>query len=422
VVELEPVVLDVARMLAPFNHDAMRDPKLAITIADAREVLLTSRESYDVIVSEPSNPFRAGIASLFTREFYQAVEGRLAPRGLFAQWVQTYDVDPETMRTIYATLVSVFPHVHTWTTTSGDALLVASNEPLRVDVEAMRALLAKEPYRSALRNAWRTEGVDGFFSHFVANEEFARQAAQQAESMNTDDRTVIEFGFARSVGIDENLLPLMQQTAIALGMARPILIRGTLAPENALNGPMLGETALQLANEGREEAAPLAERLRVLHPPETESVLARLRLVQRRHAESAAHLRNALIPYRTDPWPDLRLLQEAVDSTVTLASADRRYARALYSLVEHPFAGRMLDDDRRIARALIAAQLGGCTPELLASLAELEPHAPFREEILTLRARCYTSGPLASIASEELEQFRAKSYGSIIEASATPRP
>jgi spermidine synthase len=422
VVELEPVVLDVARILAPFNHDAMRDPKMVITIADAREVLLTSRETYDIIVSEPSNPFRAGIASLFTREFYLAVEGRLAPRGLFAQWVQTYDIDPETMRTIYATVVSVLPHVHTWTTTSGDALLVASNEPLRVDVEPMRALLAQEPYRSAMRNSWRTEGVEGFFARFVANEEFARQAAQQAESMNTDDRTVIEFGFARSVGIAENLLPLMQQTANALGLARPMFVRGTLSPETALNGPLIGETALQLANEGREEAAALAERLRVLHPPETESVLARLRLVQRRHAESAAHLRNALVPYRTDPWPDLRLLQEAVDSAVTLASTDRRYAPAMYSLVERPYAGMMLDDDRRIARVLIAAQLGGCTPQLLASLAELEPHTPFREEILTLRARCYTSGPLARVAKEELEQFRAKSYGSIIEASATRQP
>ncbi|HYK05506.1 MAG TPA: fused MFS/spermidine synthase [Thermoanaerobaculia bacterium] len=422
VVELEPVVLDVARVLAPFNHDAMRDPKIAITIADAREVLLTSRDTYDIIVSEPSNPFRAGIASLFTREFYQAVEGRLAPRGVFAQWVQTYDIDPETMRTIYATVVSVFPNVHTWTTTAGDALLVASNDPLRVDVESLRALLAKEPYRSAMRNAWGTEGVDGLFARFVANEEFARQAARQAESMNTDDRTVIEFGFARSVGIAENLLPLMQQTANARGMARPLLIRGTLAPETALNGPLIGETALQLANEGREEAAPLAERLRILHPPETESLLARLRLVQRRYAESAAHLRNALVPYRTDPWPDLRLLQEAVDSAVTLASTDRRYARAMYALVERPYAGMMLEDDRRIARVLIASQLGGCTPELLASLADLEPYAPFREEILTLRARCYTSGPLARIAKEELEQFRAKSYGSIIEATATPQP
>ena len=418
VVELEPVVLDVARVLSPFNHNAMGDPKIAITIADAREVLLTSRERYDVIVSEPSNPFRAGIASLFTHEFYQAVEARLAPRGLFAQWVQTYDIDPETMRTIYATLVSVFPHVHTWTTTSGDALLVASNEPLRVDVEAMRALLAKEPYRSAIRNAWRTEGVDGFFTRFVANEEFARRAAAEAESMNTDDRTVIEFGFARSVGAAENLLPVIQATARSLGMARPAFMQGTLDPSRAVNGPMIGEAALQLANEGREDAAILAEQLRALHPAEAESVLARLRLVQRRFDESAVHLRNALVPYRADPWPDLRLLQEAVDSALTLATSNRRYARAMYSLVERPYAGSMLDDDRRIARALIAEQFAGCGAQTLASLAALEPHVPFREEILSLRARCYTTEPLARIAREELEAFREKSFGAIIEAPA----
>ncbi|HYO78233.1 MAG TPA: fused MFS/spermidine synthase, partial [Thermoanaerobaculia bacterium] len=153
VVELEPVVLDVARAMSDFNHGAMKNPKLDITIADAREVLLTTPYRYDIVASEPSNPFRAGIASLFTREFYLAVEARLTPRGVFAQWVQTYDVDPETLRTVYATLTSVFPHVQTWHTSPGDLLLVASNAPLQADVESLRARKATEPFRSALRNA-----------------------------------------------------------------------------------------------------------------------------------------------------------------------------------------------------------------------------------------------------------------------------
>ena len=66
VVELEPLVLDVARACEPVNHDVMTNPKVHVTIGDARETLLTSRDRYDVIASEPSNPFRAGIASLFT--------------------------------------------------------------------------------------------------------------------------------------------------------------------------------------------------------------------------------------------------------------------------------------------------------------------------------------------------------------------
>src|SRR5581483_6687950 len=72
VVELEPLVLDVARACAAVNHDAMNNPKVHVVIGDARETLLTTTERYDVIASEPSNPYRAGIASLFTQEYYRA--------------------------------------------------------------------------------------------------------------------------------------------------------------------------------------------------------------------------------------------------------------------------------------------------------------------------------------------------------------
>src|SRR5262249_51764328 len=93
VVELEPVVLKVAERCAPVNQNALQNPKLHLTIGDAREVLLTSREKYDIIVSEPSNPYRAGVAGLFTREYYQSVDRRLNPGGMFFQWVQAYEID-----------------------------------------------------------------------------------------------------------------------------------------------------------------------------------------------------------------------------------------------------------------------------------------------------------------------------------------
>src|SRR6266404_7215117 len=67
VVELEPAVLKVAENCAPINRDALHNPKLHVTIGDARETLLTTREKYDIVVSEPSNPYRAGVAGLFTR-------------------------------------------------------------------------------------------------------------------------------------------------------------------------------------------------------------------------------------------------------------------------------------------------------------------------------------------------------------------
>src|SRR5262249_28442526 len=77
VVEIEPVIGRVARFLAPVNQNVLDNPKVHVFYGDAREVLLASKERYDVIFSEPSNPYRAGIASLFSREYYEAVKGRL---------------------------------------------------------------------------------------------------------------------------------------------------------------------------------------------------------------------------------------------------------------------------------------------------------------------------------------------------------
>src|SRR3989442_10221797 len=146
VVELEPAVIGVARACSAVNHDVLHNPRVHIRIADAREVLLVARDRYDIIFSEPSNPYRAGIASLFTEEFYRASAARLNPNGIFLQWLQAYDVDTETIRTIYATVGSVFPSVETWTTDTGDLLLVATENPIVYDADFLRKKTATEPF------------------------------------------------------------------------------------------------------------------------------------------------------------------------------------------------------------------------------------------------------------------------------------
>ena len=103
-----------AAACSPVNHDVLQNPKTRIHIADARERLLASRDRYDLIFSEPSNPYRACVASLFTREFYDAAASRLNRGGLFLQWVQAYEIDADTLRTIYATIGSAFPQTETW--------------------------------------------------------------------------------------------------------------------------------------------------------------------------------------------------------------------------------------------------------------------------------------------------------------------
>ncbi|HMB78933.1 MAG TPA: fused MFS/spermidine synthase, partial [Vicinamibacterales bacterium] len=164
-VELEKLVLDVARASEAVNHDAMHNPKLRVTIADARETLLTTGDRYDIIASEPSNPFRAGIASMFTVEYYRAAQARLTPDGVFAQCVQGYEIDARTLRTIYATMAAVFPQIETWQTTEGDLVLLASARPRGYSAGALRARIAQEPFKTALAKVWRAGDIDGVLAH-----------------------------------------------------------------------------------------------------------------------------------------------------------------------------------------------------------------------------------------------------------------
>ena len=117
---------------------------------DAREVLLTSTAGYDLIVSEPSNPYRSGVASLFTREFYLAGRKRLNEGGLFLQWLQGYEIDNHTVRTILATLRSVYPAVELWQTSDSDLLLIGTQRPIAYPAAALRERLGREPFRSGL--------------------------------------------------------------------------------------------------------------------------------------------------------------------------------------------------------------------------------------------------------------------------------
>src|SRR4029079_2997658 len=223
VVELEPAVLRVAAACAPVNRDVLHNPKVHIRIADAREVLLTTPDAYDLIFSEPSNPYRAGIASLFTQEFYRAAAARLRDRAIFGQWLPAYDVDSQTIRTIYATLGSVFPFVETCTTDSGDLLLVATKRPIAHDANALRRRVAQEPFHSGMSNAWRVESLEGFLGHFLARDTLAR-ALGKDEELNTDDKTPIEFGFARGLRGKERFdMDQLQALARTRGEDRPAM-------------------------------------------------------------------------------------------------------------------------------------------------------------------------------------------------------
>ncbi len=215
VVELEPAILRVADDCSPVNRDVLKNAKVRVAIGDAREWLLTSRDTYDIIFSEPSNPYRAGVSSLFTRDFYRAVRARLAPGGIFLQWLQAYEVDSETVRTLYATLGSAFPEVETWHTKPNDLLLVATVEPVAHDAAVLRERLRQEPFADAMEKAWRAAGLEGFLSHHVARPSFAPPSP--ARSRGRGPRRTPTTGTASSSGSREAWAPTASSTWMKCG-------------------------------------------------------------------------------------------------------------------------------------------------------------------------------------------------------------
>src|SRR6058998_2465874 len=133
VVEIEPAVLAMSRFFLHVNDTVLARSTVSVAVDDARSALQVDRARYDVIVSEPSNPWLAGVATLYTPEFFRIVQGRLAGDGVFCQWIQLYQLPLAVVAGIVGNVAAVFPHVQIWFSSPGDVIVLGSTQPLRYD-------------------------------------------------------------------------------------------------------------------------------------------------------------------------------------------------------------------------------------------------------------------------------------------------
>jgi len=196
-IEIEPAVLRAAPYLEQLNRGVLRDARLHVILDDARNALLTSREQYDLIISEPSNPWIAGVATLFTDEFYAAARRRLARGGLFVQWVQGYSLEPSDLQMILATIAPHFIDLTLWQSAGADFLILARTESGSLDFSRARAIWSIPPLQedfSTLRLT-RPESWPVYFS--LGDAEVRNLAADG--NRNTDDRTLLEYHAPRAM-------------------------------------------------------------------------------------------------------------------------------------------------------------------------------------------------------------------------------
>ncbi len=198
VVEIEPAVVDAARLFAGANAGALDDARVRITIADGRNFLLTTPHHYDVIVSEPSNPWISGRAALFTAEMFQHARARLRPGGIMVQWIQGYSLDAEDLKTVLRTFAAVFPAFTVWNSGRGGFLLVGSVGPGTVDVRGIQARIDASAAVSQSLAQMQVAGWADVLGFFMLDAADATRLAGQA-ALNTDDRLPLEFSAPRAL-------------------------------------------------------------------------------------------------------------------------------------------------------------------------------------------------------------------------------
>ena len=126
-IEIEPQMIAGSRLFYPANRRVFDDPRSKIAIDDAKSYFASAQRRYDLIISEPSNPWVSGVSGLFTSEFYSRTRGYLSDDGVFGQWLQVYELDDPLILSVLAGIQQNFRSYEIYLAPNSDLLVVASN-------------------------------------------------------------------------------------------------------------------------------------------------------------------------------------------------------------------------------------------------------------------------------------------------------
>jgi len=219
VVEIEAAVVEASRYFDFVSGSPLDDPRTRLTVADARTVLLLEDRAYDVIMSEPSNPWMTGVSNLFTLEFFELARSRLAEGGIFAQWLHFYSMSPENLEALLRTFHSAFPESYIFSTIAhSDLLLVGANDPLDLDLRRLEQRLARPAVRADLRRIGVRDVAEFLARGRLGPRELAALVGADGP-LNTDDNALIEYAAPLDLYRNTRRANAERLQASALGLA-----------------------------------------------------------------------------------------------------------------------------------------------------------------------------------------------------------
>ncbi len=193
IADIEAGARNAARLFAAENRNILADPRVRFLVADGRNALLARKKRYDVILSDPSDVWVAGVGNLFTREFYELARSRLNPGGVMVQWFHGHSLPPEQMKLIVGTFRASFPHASFWRPNRGDIILMGTVEPTAWDLARLRGRIAAVPGVNddlVAMGFWHPLSI---FAPFVLDGEDLDRMLSDVQGLHSDDRPVIEY-------------------------------------------------------------------------------------------------------------------------------------------------------------------------------------------------------------------------------------
>jgi spermidine synthase len=198
-VEMLGAMREASHYFRKYNHDVLDDPRTHLIINDGRNHLQLSRDTHDVIISQPSNPWIVGIGSLFTKEFFDLGRSRLKPGGIFCQWVQTYQMSRRDFGSVLKTFQESFPHVSVWMGNAGDVILLGSAEPLKLDYARLdRDIRSTPDLAEDLRTIYIVDAA-GFLQSYIGGPKALAALTAPGSRTITDDNLLLEFSMPRNI-------------------------------------------------------------------------------------------------------------------------------------------------------------------------------------------------------------------------------
>jgi len=147
--EIEPLIpRAVAQFFRKENHDVVKNPRVKVVYDDARHYILTTKERFDIITSDPIHPWVKGAATLYTKEYFELVKRHLNQGGLFTQWVPLYESNPGVVKSELATFFDVFPKGTIWSNDRDgegyDVVLLGQVDNLKIDVDEFQERMRRD--------------------------------------------------------------------------------------------------------------------------------------------------------------------------------------------------------------------------------------------------------------------------------------